>query len=153
MGLGSFLSKHLGGAMASPIEAIGNVLDKLTTNDEERAQVQAILGRLALQPHLAQAEINKLEAQNRNWWVAGWRPGIGWVCAAALAMYYLPQFGVASFVWVKACLVVLEGWTGKGVLTLPPYPIPDIAGLTELVMGMLGLAGMRTIEKLTGKAK
>ena len=36
-----------------------------------------------------QAEINKIEAQHRTIFVAGWRPFIGWVCGFALAYNFV----------------------------------------------------------------
>ena len=60
------LDKLLGGAAAQPIEAVGNVLDKLFTSAEEKLDKQALLTKLAQQPHLAQIELNKVEAQHRS---------------------------------------------------------------------------------------
>jgi hypothetical protein len=89
-------------------------------------------------------ELNKVEAQHRSLFVAGWRPAIGWVCAGALACYYLPQFALAALLWVRLA------WAMD---SLPPYPVTEIAGLTELVVALLGLAGLRTVEKAAGKAR
>jgi len=36
-----------------------------------------------------QSEINKVEAQHRTIFVAGWRPFIGWVCGVALAYNFV----------------------------------------------------------------
>ena len=71
------LSKIIGGAAAQPVQAVGNVLDKLFTSDEERLDKKIILERLMQQPSLAQIELNKVEAQHRSLFVAGWRPFIG----------------------------------------------------------------------------
>jgi hypothetical protein len=97
-----------------------------------------------MHPTELQVELNKIEAQNKSWWVAGWRPGIGWTCGIALFVYYIPQYLMATVLWSKAC------WTTQHLLA---YPIPQIEGLTKLVYGMLGLASLRTAEKLTNKTK
>ena len=73
------MSVNILGALAQPIEAIGNVLDKLFTSDDEKLSRQEALARLAQQPAMAQIEINKIEAAHRSVFVAGWRPFIGWV--------------------------------------------------------------------------
>jgi hypothetical protein len=138
------LGKAAGDAISAPITAIGNVFDKLFTSDEEKAQAKLLLEKLAMHPAELQIELNKLEAQSRSWWVAGWRPAIGWVCGIALFVYYIPQYMMATILWTKAC------WTTQHLLV---YPIPQIEGLTNLVYGMLGLAGLRTAEKLTNKTK
>lgn len=139
----SFFSSLFGGAVAQPIEAVGNVVDKLFTSDGEKLDKQAVLARLAQKPQLAQIELNKLEAQHRSVFVAGWRPSIGWVCAISLGAYYIPQYFMATFLWVKIVLA-------KGELV--PYPVSG-DGLMELVIAMLGLGLYRSVEKGVGRAK
>lgn len=133
------------GEIAKPIEAVGNVLDKLFTSDEEKLDKKALMLKLAQQPSLAQIELNKVEASHRSVWVAGWRPAIGWVAAASLAFFYIPQFAVATVVWIKT--IAALGWT-----VIPDYPA-SADGLLELVLALLGLATLRTAEKAMGKAK
>lgn len=133
----SLLGKLFGGGVAEvaqPVEAVGNVLDKLFTSDDERMSRQEALAKLAQQPHLAQTEINKLEAQHRSTFVAGWRPAIGWVCAAGLTFPFL----------INPCI---QWWTGQ------PGPELPLAAMNELIWALLGLGAMRTAEKLGGKAK
>jgi len=71
------------------VEVIGNVIDQLFTSDEERLDKKAILAQLALNPGLAQVELNKAEATHRSVFVAGWRPAIGWVCGTGLALAFV----------------------------------------------------------------
>ena len=84
-------------------------------------------------------DINKAEAQHRSLFVAGWRPLIGWVCGAALAFEYLIR---PFWLWVAAT------W-------FPGSPIPPgLDGmLWELMFGMLGIGGLRTVEKLKGVSR
>ena len=153
--MASFLAGLAGEGLAQPVEAIGNVLDKLFTSDGEKLDKKAVLTRLAQQPQIAQVELNKIEAQHRTVFVAGWRPFIGWVCGVGLAAYFIPQYVMGAFVWVKACLAVMETaaiTAGNITTVLPPYPVePD--GLLNLVLALLGLGGMRTFEKFAGRAK
>ena len=87
----------------------------------------------------AQAEINKSEAASGSIFVGGWRPFIGWVCDAALAFQYI----VRPF-WIWA----IAAWW-------PNSPIPPglDSNLWELMLGMLGLGGLRRFEKVKGIGK
>ena len=129
----SFWTKLFGGAAAEPIDALGSAMDKIFTNDEERMQAQAVLDKIAQKPAILQAEINKIEAQHRSLFVAGWRPAIGWVCAIGLA-----------FPFIVNPLIEWAGGTG------PKIPMDQ---LMELVVALLGLGTLRTFEKLAGRAK
>lgn len=142
--IAKILTGLAGNLGAAPIDALAGLFDRLFTSDDERAQAAIVLEKLRQHPNELQVELNKVEAQHRSLFVAGWRPAIGWVCAGALACYYLPQFALASVLWVRLA------W---GATALPPYPVTEIAGLTELVVALLGLAGLRTLEKATGRAR
>jgi hypothetical protein len=128
------LDKLLGGAAAQPIEAVGNVLDKLFTSSEEKLDKQALLTKLAQQPHIAQIELNKVEAQHRSVFVAGARPFILWVCG----------FGLANAFLVNPWIQWVSGAPG------PALPL-DV--MSELVFALLGLGALRTVEKLQGRTK
>lgn len=136
--MAGILGKIFGASAAQPIEAVGNVLDKLFTSKEEMLNIEVIKQRLAQQPTLAQQEINKLESQHRSIFVAGWRPFIGWVCGTSLAFYFIPQFALAAYIWADKCLEVGE---------ILPYPSEGAAHLMELVVAILGLGLFRTAEK------
>ncbi len=128
-----------GAALASPIEAIGNVFDKLFTSDDERAKAQAVVERLRQEPYILQAEINKLEAQHRSIFVAGWRPYLGWGCATAMLWHFmLYDFAV----WLARA----NGWTEPPVLA-------GTESLISVTVALLGIGGLRTFEKIKGKAR
>ncbi|MBF0368934.1 MAG: hypothetical protein HQL52_05680 [Magnetococcales bacterium] len=128
------LGKILGSGAAQPIEAVGNVLDKLFTSDDERLSKQEALARLAQRPHEAQIEVNKLEAQHRSIFVAGWRPAIGWVCALGLLFVFVIN-------------PVIQWHTGE------PGPRMPTDSMTMLVTSLLGLGALRTAEKFGGRSK
>jgi len=87
--------------------------------------------------NLAQAEIDKVEAANPNWFVAGWRPFIGWVCGCALC--YVSIFEpLARFV-----ADVAFGYRDE-------FPRIDTNLTMQVLLGMLGLAATRTVEKMKG---
>jgi len=136
----SILSSILGSSAAQPIEAVGNVMDKLFTSDDERLTHEEVLTRLAQKPNIAQIELNKIEAAHRTIFVAGWRPAIGWVCALALLYQFViqPLLNYALFIYSPA---------------MAPPPSLDFAPLMTVVVSLLGLGGLRTVEKLQGRAK
>lgn len=136
----SFFGKLFGSTAAQPIEAIGNVFDQLFTSDQEREQAKAVLEKIAQQPHILQAEINKIEAQHRSIFVAGWRPFIGWVCGSALAYSFILRDLIAwgMNVWAPSA-------------QLPPELAME--HLVSILLALLGLGGMRTFEKIKGRAK
>ncbi len=129
-----FFSALVGGAAAAPIEAIGNVLDKVFTSDGQRMDKKASLESIAQKPALAQAEINKVEAAHRSIFVAGWRPFIGWVCGFALFNQFILAPYVMLFFSVK---------------------VPSMGGgiLFDLVIALLGMGSLRTLEKFGGRTK
>jgi hypothetical protein len=138
--MASFLASLAGGGVSQAVGAVGNVLDQLFTSDEERLDKKLLMTRLAMRPDMAQIELNKVEANHRSIFVAGWRPFIGWVCGCALAYNFLVRDLLA---WG------LAAWSPS---TQAP-PSLEIGALMTVLMGLLGLGGLRTIEKLKGKTK
>ena len=135
VGVMSFLSKLFSSAAAEPIEAVGNVLDKLFTSDGEKLDRTIILERLRQQPALVQAEISKVQALHRSTFVAGARPFLMWVCGLGFLMAF----------FISPILLWLFPDLGSPVLPL--------GVMMELTLAMLGLAGLRTMEKLNGVSK
>lgn len=138
-----WFSGLLGEAAAEPIAAVGEAVDGLFTSDDERLSRKEAMARVKQRPALARAAIMKAEAQHRSWWVAGGRPAILWVAAVALLFYYVPQYAVAAYVWAATCLERGE---------VVAYPV-SADGLLELVLALAVPAGLRTVEKLKGRAK
>ena len=104
-----------------------------------RMEQTGALAQLAAETDLAKLQIqtNIEEAKSTNWWVAGWRPAIGWVCGAGLAYAALvePFARFAAKVWF--------GYTGD-------FPVIDTDLTLQILMGMLGLGAMRSVEKIKG---
>lgn len=132
----------------SVIEKTGKALDGLFTSKDEKLSHQEVLERIKQNPQKWQAEITLAEANHRSVFVAGWRPFIGWVAGASLAMYFLPQYAMGSWLWFKLSMAAIE----NGAETLPVYPV-SAEGLLELVLGLLGLAAMRSAEKMSQVTK
>ena len=128
--------------LAALIPVLAPILDKvlgavLPDPEAKTKAINAILGQLQA-ADLAQIEVNKAEAQNSNLFVAGWRPMIGWSCAAALAFQYVVTPVV---MWLAG----IFGWN------IPMPPALD-AILWELMFGMLGMGALRTFEKVKNVA-
>ena len=130
----SFFSRLIGGEVISAVEGVANVVDKFIETPDEKRAFDIIKAKMAQEPQLAQIELNKVEASHRTMFVAGWRPAIGWICAVGLAFVFLVNPAIQ---WI----------TGEAGPELPT----DI--VFELILGMLGLGGLRTFEKLSGKVK
>ncbi len=122
---------------------IGNVLDRVVpdknANAKAKREIEKSLVDNANQLLLAQTEINKTEAAHKNLFVAGWRPAIGWSCALGIFWLFI---GHPMATWIDH----LDG----SAQTLPTID-PEI--LLELTLAMLGIAGLRTFEKLKGLTK
>lgn len=115
------------------------VVERFVPDPEAKLRAEAELRASLLAWDAAQAATNTAEAQSGSWWVAGWRPWIGWICGGALAI----QFVVGPLaVW---------GFALAGHPIEPPPALDDM--LWELMFGMLGLGGLRTLEKVKGVAK
>lgn len=99
----------------------------------------------------AQNDAGKVATVSPSFWVSGWRPGVGWVCVVALAMVYIPKAVVLTFIWTYQCVVILNAWQGSTLPALPVYPDLGVTDLVGLLMSMLGIGGLRTLEKLNSK--
>lgn len=123
---------------AALMPVISGVLDLIPNPAQRVEKMNAIIS--ALQSWDAQQnEVNKIEAGHRSLFVAGWRPAIGWTCAIALFYTYI----LNPFVTWYATAAMIE---------LPPLPSLD-ENLWELMFGMLGMGGLRTLEKVKGVTK
>ena len=130
-----------GEAAAKPIEAIGTILDNIFTSKDEKLTHKEVRMRIAQAPTMVQNEINKIEAQHRKVFVSGWRPFIGWVCGFALFYNYIVK-DIANYI------IVL--WGPEKIELLPSLQMEH---LMTVLMGMLGLATLRTYEKKQGLTK
>ena len=133
--------------ISAAFEIGGKVIDRLWPDPAQRdaAKLELVkmqqsgeLAQLTADTEIAKAQlaINQAEASSEHLFVSGWRPAIGWTCAAAYAYAFVLQpflsFGLAA--------------SGH------PIALPQIglAELSPVLLGMLGLGGMRTMEKVKG---
>lgn len=128
------------------VAAVGGVIDDLHTSDKERLDAEIELRRIDAELLTAQTEVNRAEAGHRSVFVAGWRPAIGWVGASALAYQFL-LYPLLVWSWH---LLQVTGWVPAD---LKPPPMLDTEALWVILSGMLGIAGMRSVEKVKGVAR
>ena len=121
------------------IAPVAGILDKFVADKDLKMKLQQELETAMHSANLAQLEVNKAEAVHKSIFVAGWRPFVGWVCGIALAYHFilapLLQFGFA-----------LAGMEQD----LPEF---EFSQLSTVLMGMLGLGGLRTFEKMKGVSR
>lgn len=129
------------------IGPVTGLLDKFIEDKDQKARLAHDIATMA-EKHahdaaMAQVEVNKAEAGHRSVFVAGWRPFIGWTCGVALAYHF-----------------VLHPILLFAMMTFPALPVPatslpefDMESLLTVLLGMLGLGGLRTMEKIKGISK
>ena len=125
------------------VDGLFSGLDKMFTSDEERAHAKLALQVELQKPHMQQSLITLAEAKHTNWFVAGWRPAIGWTCAICLIYHWL----LKDF----ATMIMVGFGTEKTMIDL--LPALDVGTITGLVMTLLGMGGLRTYEKLNNRAR
>lgn len=134
------IDKILGAPVVGAAQGIAGIIDRFVETPEEKQAAEIVKLKLMAEPSRLQVELNQIEAQSRSLFVAGWRPFVGWVCGFALMYEY-----------------VLEDVLAWGfALWAPEVTPPNIEGSDELVtilVAMLGMAGIRTLEKTQGRTK
>lgn len=125
------------------IAPVSTLLDKVIPDADERNRLAHEIATLAeRQSHeiaKAQIEVNQREASHQSLFVSGWRPAVGWICCIGLGCNYL-FIPMANFV----LLVSNSGVT---------VPALDLSEMMPVLLGMLGLGGLRSWEKTKGVAR
>lgn len=147
----SFLGLPLAGTMAGGIaDLVGKVLDRVIPDPAEaaKAKVQLLdmqqkgeLAQLAASTDLmkGQLAVNQAEASSTNFFIAGWRPLVGWTCAFVMAFNYI--------------LAPLLTWAVALFGSNIAVPTLDFNSISPVLLGILGLGTMRSIEKIKGVGK
>ena len=127
----------LASLIPSLLPVVGDVLDRFFPNQEEKEkatrEIEAKLTDHLASIDLAQLEVNKAEASHKSMFVAGWRPFVGWSCGLALFYTYL----------IQPIAVFIMGQT----VNLVHLPNLDLSTMMPVLLGMLGLGGLRSWEK------
>lgn len=122
------------------------IVDKIIPDPTAKAQLQVELLKLQqssefkeidaqLEMARNQTAINVEEAKSTSLFVSGWRPFMGWTCGFIFVSNYI---GVPLLAWLSP------------VFDIPAPPRLDIGEVLPVLLGMLGLGGLRTAEKIKG---
>jgi len=106
---------------------------------EQKAAIELKLTEIEAMGQQAQIEVNKIEAQHPSIFVSGWRPFVGWICGLGVFYHFI---GFSLLQWTVAVFK----------LDITPPPI-DTEGLLSLIFALLGVGGLRTLEKIKGTAR
>ena len=122
--------------MSAAILAIFPALVELVRKfiPDRAAQDQAV-AEIAMVVNDAAAKVGDamlIDANSQRFFNSGWRPALGWIGASGLASHYIIFPIAGMFLDVASPL--------------------DIGGLLSLVLALLGLGGLRTVERVKGKA-
>jgi hypothetical protein len=128
--------------IGSIADLAGNIInkiwpDKTQAEKDQMAQAMALLqGQIQL--NQGQLDVNKAEAGSTKLFVSGWRPFVGWVCGSACAWN-----------WIGLPIANFAAAIAHHPLNMAPA---DLTQMLPLLLGMLGMGGLRTYEKLNGVA-
>lgn len=127
----------LGSVLVRLAPQLIDLIDKVVPTEQGRQEAKLKLVELEQKGQLAQVEVNATEAGHQSLFVAGWRPAIGWVCAASFAWVFVVQPAIAF---------------SLAALGLPAFAMPffDMDAMLYVLFGILGLGGLRTYEKKAG---
>lgn len=145
--------------LSAAFELGNSVINKIWPDPAKQAEEQRKLAELyqngdleKLNAHvqlmLKQADINLADAKSSNWFQASWRPAIGWVGAISLALMYVPKAIVQTYIWTVQALTILDGWDGVSALSVPAFPDLGVGDVVGLLTSMLGVAAMRSFDKV-----
>lgn len=129
--------------IGSVVETVGKIAGDLITTDKERIELELEARRIDQATDLAQMEVNKAEAAHASLFVAGWRPAIGWIGAAALAYQFLFYPLLLWGMTIAQGYELFPDW-----VEAPPLLPTD--ALWVILSGLLGIAGMRSLDKIKG---
>ena len=113
------------------VQPVGDILDKVIEDKDQKAllahEIATMASKHSQEVLLAQLEILKADAQG-NWFQSSWRPLIGWIAGISLGINYM-----------VAPIALGFGFT---------VPQADMSVMMPLLLGMLGIGGMRSFDKL-----
>ncbi|MDP4024469.1 3TM-type holin [Methylobacterium sp. NEAU 140] len=146
----------IGALTAAPavIEGITRIIGRFVPDPAAQAQLALEMQKLVAEREAAaatavaeiakaQAETNTVEAQSPSLFIGGWRPFVGWGCGIGLLYAGL----------VQPLLAWLTGIVNAALsIGIPMPPIPASEALMTVLTGMLGIAGLRSFDKLKGTA-
>ena len=107
------------------IKPVSKLLDKFIPDADTKQKIAHEIAK-------AQIEVNKLDAKG-DWFQSSWRPATAWICVCGFAVNFLISPLAAPF----------------GIIV----PQADTSTMLPVLMGMLGLGGLRSYERIQGVGK
>ena len=114
------------------IKPVSDILDKFVADKDLKLKLSHELEKEIVSLNKLQIELNKEDAKG-HWFQSSWRPATAWVCVAGFAINFLISPLAAPF----------------GI----DVPQTDTATMLPILMGILGLGGLRSYERVKGVGK
>ena len=114
------------------IKPVSDILDKFISDKDLKVKLNHELQREIISLNKLQIELNKQDSKG-HWFQSSWRPATAWVCVAGFAVNFL----------ISPLLFPL------GIIV----PQADTSTMLPVLMGMLGLGGLRSYERVQGVGK
>ena len=149
---GAVLGPGVSAALPSITDTVKILVDRFVPDPTQKAAAEqemariisareAAVAEMVTKQNEGQASINLAEATGNDRYSSRWRPSVGWICVGGLGYQFLvsPMLG-----WIMGVI---------GTLTGLPFPMPPTVptgDLLYLLLGILGLGGLRTYERTTG---
>ena len=132
---------NLLGSLVGPVTGLlDKFIEDKDTKNKLAHEIATMAEKQAHEAAMAQVSVNQAEAKHRSLFVAGWRPFVGWICAVALLYHFV----------LNPIILFGAGWANVEIPELPAF---DMDSLMTVLLGMLGLGGLRSYEKSKGLAK
>ena len=124
----------------SLIAPVTGILDKFVEDKDQKAalahEIATIADKQANEQAKAQIQLNAVEAATGSLFIAGWRPAVGWCCALAMLLNFILIPFINLGLDVAGVTIQLE--------------LINMETMMPVLLGMLGLGGLRTAEKIKG---
>lgn len=129
--------------ISSLVAPVSGLLDKFIEDKDQRAllahEIATLAEKQAQEQIVEQIKTNQIEAAHQSMFVAGWRPAVGWVCALAMLLNFI----LIPFINLGM------GLAGQDIR----LNLIEMDTMMPVLLGMLGLGGMRTYEKSRSVAR
>jgi CheY-like chemotaxis protein len=129
--------------IASLVAPVSGLLDKFIEDKDQRAllahEIATLAEKQAQEQIVEQIKTNQIEAAHQSMFVAGWRPAVGWVCALAMLL---------NFILIPFINLGME-FAGQDIR----LDLIEMDTMMPVLLGMLGLGGMRSYEKARNVAR
>jgi CheY-like chemotaxis protein len=129
--------------LTSLVAPVSGLLDKFIEDKDQKAalahEIATLADKQANEQAVAQIQLNSVEAAHKSMFVAGWRPAVGWVCALAMLL---------NFILIPFINLGME-FAGQDIR----LDLIEMDTMMPVLLGMLGLGGMRSYEKARNVAR